>query len=304
LKLICAGLDTPSRVPRTRDRRGSGGYLGYRRLERAANSLELLDAERVGGWKPSASAHDRAARSHHSIRGEHVMPRLNKWSRKRLVFLRKLILRNNVALASFPRSGNTWLSKLLEALSGQQAGSIYRDHVFPRPATGIVIKTHKCDGQRFNRIVHLVRSPLDSISSHFDYMHRYFPQRAQDWGPHVATQTQEWKRHTAYWMEQTKPRITVRYEDLIAEPFAELRKLAQFLHLDVDEDKIEQAVEACKIDRLREASSKRGEDAAGFFRKGGSGHGINRYSADEIATIEAELGELMAKFGYEIPSRI
>ncbi|MBW2692360.1 MAG: sulfotransferase domain-containing protein [Deltaproteobacteria bacterium] len=231
------------------------------------------------------------------------MPSLNKWSRKRLVFLRKLILRNNVALASFPRSGNTWLSQLLEALSGQQAGSIYRDHVFPRPATGIVIKTHKCDGQRFNRIVHLVRSPLDSISSHFDYMHRYFPQRAQDWRPHVATQTHEWKRHTAYWMQQAKPRITVRYEDLMAEPFAELRKLAEFLHLDVDDGEIEQAVEACEIDRLREASSKRGEDAAGFFRKGGSGHGINRYSADEIATIEAELGELMAKFGYEIPTR-
>jgi len=213
------------------------------------------------------------------------MPSLNKWSRKRLVFLRKLILRN------------------LEALSGQQAGSIYRDHVFPRPATGIVIKTHKCDGQRFNRIVHLVRSPLDSISSHFDYMHRYFPQRAQDWRPHVATQTHEWKRHTAYWMQQAKPRITVRYEDLMAEPFAELRKLAEFLHLDVDDGEIEQAVEACEIDRLREASSKRGEDAAGFFRKGGSGHGINRYSADEIATIEAELGELMAKFGYEIPTR-
>ena len=79
--------------------------------------------------------------------------------------------------------------------------------------------------------------------------------------------------------------------------------LAQFLHLDVDEGEIEHAIEACKIDRLRAASSKRGEDAAGFFRKGGSGHGISRYSADEIATIEAELGELMAKFGYKIPSK-
>jgi hypothetical protein len=104
-------------------------------------------------------------------------------------------------------------------------------------------------------------------------------------------------------MQQTKPRITVRYEDLTAEPFVELRKLAQFLHLDVDEGEIEQAVEACKIDRLREASSKRGEDAAGFFRKGEVGHGVSRYSADEIDTIEAELGELMGKFGYKVPSR-
>ena len=230
------------------------------------------------------------------------MPSLNKWSRKRLVFLKKLILRNNVALASYPRSGNTWLSKLLEALSGQQAGSIYRDQVFPRPATGIVIKTHKCDGQRYNRIVHLVRNPFDAISSHFDYMRRYFPERALDWEQHVAAQTPEWKRHTTYWMQQAKPSITVRYEDLSAEPLVELKKLARFLELNVDEGEIEQAVEACRIDRLREASSKRGEDAAGFFRKGGSGHGIGRYSADEVASIAAELGELMGKFGYEVPS--
>jgi len=230
------------------------------------------------------------------------MPSLNKWSRKRLVFLRKLILRNNVALASYPRSGNTWLSKLLEALSGQQAGSIYRDQVFPRPATGIVIKTHKCDGQRYNRIVHLVRNPFDAISSHFDYMRRYFPERALDWKQHVAAQTQEWKRHTTYWMQQAKPSITIRYEDLSAEPLVELEKLARFLALDVDEGEIAQAVEACRIDRLREASSKRGEDAAGFFRKGGSGHGIGRYSAAEVASVAAELGDLMGKFGYEVPS--
>jgi hypothetical protein len=228
---------------------------------------------------------------------------VNKWTRKRLVFLRELFLRNNVALASYPRSGNTWLSKLLESLSGQQVGSIYRDYVFPRPATGIVIKTHKNDGQRFNRAVHLIRNPLDAISSHHEYMHHYFPLRAQDWKTHVETQKCEWKKHTEYWMRQAMPRITVRYEDLTTEPVQELRKLAQFLHLEVDDSEIENAIEACKIDRLRAESSKRGEDAAGFFRKGESGHGIARYSADEIEALDAELGELMGEFGYKIPSR-
>jgi hypothetical protein len=175
--------------------------------------------------------------------------------------------------------------------------------VFPRPATGIVIKTHKNDGQRFNRAVHLVRNPLDAISSHHDYMHRYFPARAQDWKAHVETQKREWKKHAKYWLEQTMPSITVRYEDLMAEPVQELKKLSQFLHLEVDDSEIEKAIEACTIDRMRAESSKRGEDAAGFFRKGGSGHGIARYSADEIEALGAELGELMGKFGYKIPSQ-
>ncbi|MBW2715283.1 MAG: sulfotransferase domain-containing protein [Deltaproteobacteria bacterium] len=230
------------------------------------------------------------------------MPSLNKWTRKRIVLLRKLFLRNNVALASFPRSGNTWLSKLLEALSGQQMGSIYRDHVFPRPATGIVIKTHKLDGQRYNRVVHLVRNPLDSISSHHDYMHRYFPERAEPWEAHVETQSREWKKHTDYWLHRDQPRIAIRYEDLIAEPIQQLKKLAAFLNLDVDDTEVEQAIEACKIDKLRDASQKRGEDAVGFFRQGGSGHGIDRYSSNQIAALQADLGNLMDQFGYKIPS--
>ena len=228
---------------------------------------------------------------------------LNKWTRKRLVFLRKLLLRNNVALASYPRSGNTWLTKLLEALSSRQVGSIYRDQIFPRPATGIVIKTHKFDSHRYNRFVHLVRNPPDCISSHYDFMHYYFPDKAQEWNAHLETACYEWKRHTKYWMQVGKPHITVHYEDLMDDPIQELRRLARFLPLDVDDSEIGRAIEVCKIDKLRAASFNRGEDAAGFFRKAGSGHGISRCSADEIETLEAELGELMGQFGYKIPSR-
>jgi hypothetical protein len=231
------------------------------------------------------------------------MPSMHKWLRKRLVFLRMVLLRDNVALASYPRSGNTWLSKLLEALSGRQAGSIYRDLVFPRPATGIVIKTHKLDGQRYNRILHLMRNPFDSISSHYDYMHHYFPsnEKARSWEAHVEVESREWRKHTEYWMHQDKPLITVLYENLMSQPNQELRRLADFLNLDVSDKEIEEAIESCKIDRLREASSKRGEDAASFFREGGSGRGMSRYSADEIKFVESELGDLMTHFGYKTP---
>ncbi len=225
---------------------------------------------------------------------------MNKWTRKRLVLLRKIFLRNNVALASFPRSGNTWLSKLVEALSGERAGSIYRDVVFPRPACGIVIKTHKLDGQRYNRFIHLLRNPFDSIASLYDFRHHFVGEKAEDWADHVRLQSRAWREHTEYWMGQPKPHIRIRYEDLTAQPAAELERVAEFLRLSATEKQIEEALEACRIEKLRAISSKRGEDAADFFRKGQTGKGRSRFTAAEIALVEAEAGGLMRRFGYSI----
>jgi len=225
---------------------------------------------------------------------------MNKWTRKRLVLLKKIFLRNNVALASFPRSGNTWLSKLLEALSGERAGSIYQDVVFPRPAFGIVIKTHKLDGRRYNRFIHLLRNPFDSIASLYDFRHHFVSEKAEDWTEHVRLQSRKWREHTEYWMGQNKPHIRIRYEDLRAQPVEAIEGVAAFLGLSATEKDIEEAVEACRIEKLRAISSKRGEDAADFFRKGQTGQGRSRFSAAEIAIVETEAGELMKRFGYSI----
>ena len=134
-------------------------------------------------------------------------------------------------------------------------------------------------------------------------MHHYFPsnEKARSWEAHVEVESREWRKHTEYWMHQDKPLITVLYENLMSQPNQELRRLADFLNLDVSDKEIEEAIESCKIERLREASSKRGEDAASFFREGGSGRGMSRYSADEIKFVESELGDLMTHFGYKTP---
>lgn len=68
-----------------------------------------------------------------------------------------------IALASFPRSGNTWVRFLLENATGQPCGSLYRDRVMPRGEDGIAIKTHELDSSRYARAIHLVRNPFDAI---------------------------------------------------------------------------------------------------------------------------------------------
>jgi hypothetical protein len=225
---------------------------------------------------------------------------MRKQTRKKIVLARKLLLQNNVALASYPRSGNTWLTKLVEALSQKRAGSIHDDPVFPRPAWGILIKTHKLDVFRYNRFVHLTRNPFDAIASYHDYMHAFFPVKAQDWSAHVRTETGKWKAHTAYWLDQKKPHVAIRYEDLTQQPEPELTRLARFLRLDVAETDVKEAIEACTIEKLRERSRREGSDGDNFFRTGAVGRGLARFSPAEIEAVQAELGHWMSHFGYAL----
>ncbi len=226
---------------------------------------------------------------------------MRKQIRKQLVLLRKIVLQNNVALSSYPRSGNTWLSKLVEELSGKQTGSIHPyNAVFQRPVGGIIIKTHKRDAFRYNRFIHLVRNPFDAIASYYEFVHVFYSDKADDWETHVRKQCAKWKDHTEYWMQQTEPHITMRYEDLIHQPFESLEKVAQFLELTVGDAEIERAIEACTIEKLRAKSLEEGSDGNNFFNKGEVGSGRTRFSSTEVAALEGELGELMKRFHYEL----
>ena len=46
---------------------------------------------------------------------------------------------------------------------------MYDDRIMPRPRTGIVIKTHELDRDRYARAIHLVRDPHDAIESYYHW---------------------------------------------------------------------------------------------------------------------------------------
>jgi hypothetical protein len=228
---------------------------------------------------------------------------LKKQTRKRLVTARQLVMRNNVALASYPRSGNTWLGKLIEELSGRRTGSIYEDDVFPRPFCGIVIKTHKMDGNRYSRFIHLVRNPFDAISSHFDHQQAFSKECGRTWKAHVHSGVLAWKKHTAYWLALPRPHVRLRYEDLISDPICELKRLEDFLGLENSDEEIERAVAACTIEKLRERCRREGSDADSFFRHGQVGHDSDRFADEQVRYFSDELCEVMQHLGYAAPLR-
>jgi hypothetical protein len=117
-----------------------------------------------------------------------------------------------------------------------------------------------------------------------------------------------WSNHVASWTSETEfPVHVVRYEDMVEDTERELAEIVAFLEWDLDEGRVTQAVENCKLSRLAKAEKENGfKENAGkerqiqqFFNKGGS-----RWR-DELAPIHArriekDHGKVMQLIGYEI----
>jgi hypothetical protein len=103
------------------------------------------------------------------------------------------------------------------------------------------------------------------------------------------------------------PVLPLRYEDLLADPEHQFRRLATFLNLAAGSEALALALEETRFKALRAK-----EEAAGgfvensphqerFFRSGRSGEGRERLSADQLAGLGARL-KLPA--GWTFSSRV
>ncbi len=207
-----------------------------------------------------------------------------------------------IALASYPRSGNTWIRFLLESATGERCGSIYDDRIMPRGSRGLVIKTHALDSARYARAIHLVRNPFDVIESHFYWKRDVAGNRQVEWDTHVANGIEEWQRHTEHWLTAPVDIRRVRYEDLHAAPAAVLADLVQWLNRRVTAAAVEAAVAAGALEEMRTLHPKLG---TAFFRRGAVGASYTAFSRSQREKIRRVLGPLLDRFGYadmSIPS--
>jgi hypothetical protein len=231
-------------------------------------------------------------------------------------FLRPRPVLRCVAMASYPRSGNTLLRRLLEEETGVVTGSDSRPN---RPLSqslvecgmqgeGIVdcrvgiVKTHwpeRRGWQSFNvdRVVVLVRNPFDAIDSYFhmaltnthdkSLRDDAYTQYADVWDGLVRSEIDTWCRFYTFWLEADISGVIVRYEDILHRP---LETVGEVL------DKI--WPDAPRINRGHK-KKKQGRGAAPYVpRRGKVGASHSRFSRELMDFCEARAGELLHAFGY------
>jgi hypothetical protein len=163
--------------------------------------------------------------------------------------------------------------------------------------------------------VHLVRDPRDVCLSLAAHNGASIDKTIASFGnPKTVTSTDNvhqiherrgsWSSHTESWLAAPFFRLTVRYEDMVADPVRHLGAIARHCGFDATPDAIKRAAVASDFSKLaaQEASSgfrERPDHMERFFRAGTKGQWRHALTREQIARIEQDHGAMMQRFGYE-----
>jgi hypothetical protein len=244
------------------------------------------------------------------------------------------VLPDDIFLVSYPKSGNTWTRFLIANLAYPEKnpdfsnindilpdveGMSKRDLArAPRPR---VLKSHQYFDPRYPRIIYIVRDPRDVVLSeyHFDIKRRAI---ADDFPlPQFVSRFVRgelnhpygtWCENVASWFYTRRgdPRfLLVKYEALQAQTMDELKRIAHFMAISADPERLAFAIQRSSADRMRELEKKQGHlwsstretrQDKPFVRSAKAGGWKAELPEASIAEIELAWGGLMRETGYEL----
>lgn len=237
---------------------------------------------------------------------------------------------DDVMLASFPRSGNTWVSflianALLRASGDPREVTFFNIHEFvpeigaklrlAEPLEGFprFVKTHDGQSRWFARAVVLTRHPEAVMRSYYAYRlelgHIDVDTAPGAFLRHPDYGVDAWCAHTRSWLRRaTRGHAVqmVRFEDVQAQPANELAHVFRLIGRPVSSTILEEAVAASGRDEMRELEgwSRRSRfvlDDIGFEFVSPGARDVS-FSESDLSWLAAQTRELRAALDYPMPA--
>lgn len=271
-------------------------------------------------------------------------------------------------LASYPKSGNTWVRFLLSAFVqngdldinnpyfvGADPNKSFLRLVSPIPIEELpkeafmrlrmatlqqvawldrknrmLYKTHGANviaggmpwmpHDLIETVIYLIRDPRDVVVSYASHIGKDIDWSIDNVMNEMTTWTHEsgtkgigqplttWSNHAMTWLtdDLKKPKLCLRYEDLLSHTEEALEMMVKFLgypEKKITKKRIKASVNACKFHKLKEQEDKYGfvensKHQEKFFRKGKSGGWADVLTQEQAKKIEDFHRDMMTQFRY------
>jgi hypothetical protein len=226
-------------------------------------------------------------------------------------------------VASYPRSGSTWLRFLLaEVLTGKGSQFGMVNELIPDvgahrkakpilPGGGNLIKTHESYRREYKKAVYLVRDVRDVLLSEHayqqalglvgddldSYITAFFQGKVNPYGA--------WQNHVRSWLDSplggTENLLLIKFDELRLSTEDTLSRILTFLGAKVDSKLVHDVVLNNALDKMRakeKQSPQRASRRGRFVRNGAVGGWRESLTAEQLAFIDRQAGRELEHFGY------
>lgn len=228
----------------------------------------------------------------------------------------------DIIIAGFPKSGNTWMQYLISGIIyGMDTHYLpdrLRAELVPATKKGFYsrvldftcFKSHDLPKKEYRKVIHLVRDGRDAMASYFHFRNaKGFDESMEDHiirgkGVHPC----KWHEYNQQWIDNpyNAEIMVIRYEDLLDNTFKEMKRFCDFANIKRDDSILLKSIEGNSFSSMKTKEKQFKRDGTNwskkksFYRKGKSGSYKEEIPQELIKYFESESESVLKHFGYDV----